>query len=352
MWQRIRFFFGSAALLFLLSAQSQAAISYLNSLDNWAHSCQALTKKPNKHWHHHKRLHQNWIDACASWAKSPPKSESAARDFLRLHFIKTYKINEKTLITGYYAPIIHACWIRQPQCSAPVYGLPAKPYRHLSRLELNQLNPIRLPVLAWVDPIERYFLQIQGSGVLHFNSGESVHLGYAGKNNQPYTSIGRYLNQQKRIKKSELNLKGIQAYLRAHPSQRQAVFEKNKSFVFFKAKKNASVIGKLGVPLAGRLSAAVDNRFIPLGSLIEVKTTDPFKHQHWEMLLTAQDTGGAIRGAHHIDVYMGKGEKAKKWAGNMHQQGQLIYYIPIPHGGAILPKSITKELIRPVRIHS
>jgi membrane-bound lytic murein transglycosylase A len=225
--------------------------------------------------------------------------------------------------------VFHACWQRQPYCDVPLFGLPKQKHlQRLSRHEINRLTPYQLPIIAWTNRIDRYFLQVQGSGELVFNSGDRLHIGYAGKNHRPYTSIGRYLYLSKKVQKHQLNMPGILHYLATHPNQQQAIFEHNASFVFFKAKQSDAVIGLMGVELKKELSAAVDNHWIPLGALIEVHMTNPLTHKPLSMLLTAQDTGSAIRGRHHIDVYMGKGKAAGKIAGSMKQSGKITYYTP------------------------
>jgi membrane-bound lytic murein transglycosylase A len=304
------------------------SINYLSSLKHWSNSCQQLKKRPNKNWHYHRLLHERWLAVCNKWDETSVDTETEAEAFFRQNFNKHYDVRDNVLITGYYAPIIHACWMKQPGCDAPLYGLPRKNMQHLSRAKINQSSPELFPILAWTSRMDRFFLQVQGSGELVFNSGDHLHLGYAGKNHRAYTSIGRYLYQHDLISKEELSMKGIKNYLITHPTQQQPVFEKNASFVFFKAKPSQKVAGKLGAELKAELSAAVDNNWIPLGSMIEVETTDPFQHKKWNLLLTAQDTGGAINGIRHIDIYMGKGQAAGHWAGNMHQGGHITYYTP------------------------
>ena len=314
---------------FALSNQIQTKqVNYLKSLQHWSYSCTQLKSKPKKIWHYHSLLHNQWGHVCKQWSQAQISSETKAKAFFQQHFQKRYEVKDNVLITGYYAPVMHACWMKQPGCEVPIYGLPKRRLQHLSRKQINQHNRHSFPILAWTSRVDRFFLQVQGSGELIFNSGDYIRLGYAGKNQLPYSSIGKYLIRNKLIERKDLNMQGIRHYLKTHPKKQRALFEHNAAFIFFKVKTNNAVVGKLGAALKANLSAAVDNKWIPLGSLIEVKTTDPFNHKHWNMLLTAQDTGGAIRGRRHIDIYMGKGKQAGHWAGNMHQSGHLTYYIP------------------------
>lgn len=318
-------------LFFLMLLQVCAladSVSYLQSLNHWSKSCKLLQNKNTHGMHYQHLLRNRWRRVCHQWSLTQPKTERAAKHFLNHHFHPYLPVQKNTLITGYYAPIFHACWMRQPGCETPILGLPRQPFRTLTRSQINHHNPHQFPIIAWMGRVDRYFLQVQGSGELYFNSGDHLDIGYASKNHLPYTSIGRYLIEHHRIERKDLNMSGIKHYLRTHPDRQESLFEQNHSFVFFKIQHSHRVTGKLGTELKSQLSAAVDNRWVPLGTLIKVSTTDPFHHRKWHLLLTAEDTGGAIRGRHHIDVYMGKGMQAGHWAGNMSQSGQLIFYVP------------------------
>jgi membrane-bound lytic murein transglycosylase A len=310
-------------------ATPSSVVHYLDSINHWSRSCVQLESKGSKTWHDHTLLRKRWQKVCLKWIEEKNKTELTARIFFETNFSKHYQIGQDVLITGYYAPIIHACWQKQPSCEVPILGLPKNEnLQKLGRQEINQLGPTGFPILAWTNRIDRFFLQIQGSGELIFNSGDHLRLGYAGKNHLPYTSIGNYLLDNQLINREQLSMPGIRNYLEKHPKQQQSIFEQDAAFVFFKPQKNHLVIGNLGVELKSRLSAAVDNQWIPLGSIIAVTTTDPFDHKPWNLLLTAEDTGGAIHGKNHIDIYMGQGVQAGLWAGNMKQTGEITYYLP------------------------
>lgn len=292
--------------------------STLNTLTHWSHSCEQLVKdNPSL-----------WKQVCQLWQKHPAKTENDAAQFFKLHFKPTWQTTGNTLITGYYAPVIKACRKRSKRCDSPIVDLPDEKTQALSRQQINHLNPHKLPVLAWTSRSDRFFLQIQGSGVLLFEDGSQLHVGYAGKNEYPYSSIGHYLDKHALISKSDLNMPGIKHYLQQHYKQQQDLLEHNQSFVFFKKQKEQGVIGNLGVTLKKELSAAVDKSKIPLGAILTIDTTDPFEFKPWQLMLVAQDTGSAINGRYHVDVYMGSGKKAGDWAGQMHQNGKIIYYLP------------------------
>ncbi len=308
---------------------ASAEIDYLTSLCHWAQSCRQLQAKGKHHSYHHPTEPSPWKLVCIEWKKARIRTEDQAKAFFEQNFQKSFQVKDETLITGYYAPTFHACWQQQPYCEVPILGWPdQKKLRQLSRREINGLSSDDFPIIAWTSRVDRYFLQIQGSGKLLFNSGDEVYVGYAGKNGLPYASIGQYLYESKQLQKHDLDMPGILHYLNTHLTLQQSIFEKNASFVFFKIKPTPEVIGLLGSQLHKELSAAVDTQSIPLGSLIKVHTTNPITHKTWDMLLTAEDTGSAIRGRHHIDVYMGEGEEAGKLAGAMKQGGQITYYLP------------------------
>ena len=195
--------------------------------------------------------------------------------------------------------------------------------------------------LAWVaDAVELFFLQVQGSGLVEFSSGERVRLGFADQNGHPYRSLGRYLVDRGDLKLEQASMQGIKAWAAANPDKLQKALDSNPSYVFFRElppPKGAmdGPPGALGVPLTPGYSIAVDPRYIPLGAPVFLATTYPMSNQPLERLLMAQDTGGAIRGAVRADFFWGTGEEAGAQAGRMRQQGRMWLLWP---RGETLPK--------------
>lgn len=187
------------------------------------------------------------------------------------------------------------------------------------------------PVLAWVaDPVELFFLQIQGAGRIRFDDGSALRVGVGDTNGLPYRSIGTWLAQNGEMPLSSASMSGIQSWVRAHPDRQQALFNVNPRYVFFRAQPegNDGPVGSLGVPLTGGYSIAVDPHYIPLGTPVYLSTTLPMTQQPLTRLVNAQDTGSAIRGALRADFFWGYGDEAGANAGRMKQRGSLWLLLP------------------------
>ncbi len=288
------------------------------------------------------------------------RGEAEARAFFESRFTP-YRIlapdgSDSGLITGYYEPVLKgrreaAAGFRHPIYAVPddlivvdlgethpelrnlrlrgrVQGKRLVPY--YSRSEIDVPRPT-LPArpLAWVaDAIELFFLQIQGSGLIEFPSGERVRVGYADQNGHPYRSLGRVLIDRGDLKQDQASMQGIKAWAAAHPEKLQDALNSNPSYVFFRELPPPTgpldgPPGALGVPLTPGYSAAVDPRYVPLGAPVFLATTYPLSNQPLERLVMAQDTGGAIRGAVRADFFWGTGEDAGAQAGRMRQQGKM-----------------------------
>lgn len=259
-------------------------------------------------------------------------------------------------MTGYYEPVLAGSRTRNDRFRHPVHGAPedlvtvdlsavAPETRHLrlrGRLEGRRLVPywtraeidarggqLRAPVLAWVeDPVELFFLQIQGSGQVELEDGGRrvgrIRLGYADQNGHPYRSLGRYLVDRGELPLEKASMQGIMAWASANPARLQDALNFNASYVFFRElPANGGPIGALGAPLTAGRSLAVDPRHIPLGAPVFLATTFPLSERPLERLMVAQDTGGAIRGAVRGDFFWGSGEAAGQQAGRMRQKGRF-----------------------------
>jgi len=206
-----------------------------------------------------------------------------------------------------------------------------------------------LPALAgkelfWVDdPVDLFFLQIQGSGRVQLPTGELVRVGYADQNGQPYKSIGRYLVEQGELKLEQASMQGIKAWGAANPAKLDALLKQNPSYVFFRelpmsesgqgsttdaAITTGGPVGALGVALTPERSIAVDPRYIPPGAPVFLATTWPGSAQALARLVMAQDSGGAIRGAVRADYFWGFGDAAGAQAGRMRQSARMWVLLP------------------------
>ena len=306
--------------------------------------------------------------ACDNVLAAPPVDEGAARKFIEESFsawaVVSAEGTAEGLITGYYEPVLPGNRTRTDRFRHPVFGVPEdlvavdlesvnpelKGLRLRGRLEGNRLVPywsrgeiedrtaLRAPVLAWVeDPVELFFLQIQGSGQIDLAQGERLRLGYADQNGHPFRSMGRYLIQRGELSLEQASMQGIKAWAAANPRKLREALDSNPSYVFFREMPvgQDGPIGTLGAPLTAGHSVAVDPRYVPLGAPVFLATTLPLSTQPLHRLMAAQDTGGAIRGAARADFFWGTGNEAGTLAGRMRQQGRM--WILWPRGEA-LPK--------------
>ncbi len=286
----------------------------------------------------------------------PPGDEAAARRFFESEFtpyaVVSSESGDSGLITGYYEPIIDGSRTQTALHRHPIFGVPddlvvvdlgtvspeTRGLRLRGRLEGRRLVPywsrgeidarggaLAAPVIAWsADPVELFFLQIQGSGQVQLENGGVIRVGYADQNGHPYRSLGRHLVERGELLLEQASMQGIKAWAAANPAKLQEALSQNPSYVFFRELPTTDgPIGALSVPLHAERSLAVDRRFIPLGAPVYLATTFPLSEQPLERLMAAHDTGGAIRGVVRGDFFWGTGPDAGAQAGRMRQQGRL-----------------------------
>ena len=203
-----------------------------------------------------------------------------------------------------------------------------------SRAEIARA-PLAGKELLWVnDPVEAFFLEVQGSGRVQLESGETVRVAYGDQNGHPYKAIGRWFVEQGIMTADQVSAQSIRAWLAANPERRQELFNVNPSYIFFREEKvtdpNVGPRGSLNVPLTPGRSVAIDRTILPLGAPIYLSTTYPKDGAPLQRLVMAQDTGGAIRGAVRADFFYGFGPEALENAGLMKQPGQLWVLLPKP----------------------
>jgi len=326
-------------------------------------SCRGLAGKPQ--W-------PAWRQACeaakAVDAKSGAASTASIRRFFETQFQPYVAVNpdgnRDGLVTGYYEPLLAGARARGEEARFPLHGVPKdlltielgdvipelKGKRVRGRLVGNKVVPYYSradivdhakgtpPVLLWVDdPIELFFLQIQGSGRVKLPSGDMVRVGYADQNGHPYQSIGRVLIERGELLASEASMQGIQAWARANPAKLDELLNSNPSYVFFRElsprlSPEEGPLGALGVPLLAERTIAIDPRAIPLGAPVFLATTRPNSEVPLRRLMMAQDTGGAIKGVVRADFFWGFGAEAGAQAGRMKQAGQM--WVLLPPGAA------------------
>ena len=234
------------------------------------------------------------------------------------------------LVTGYYEPLVQGSRTRTSSRQVPLYRKPAKALlaRKLTRAQIENSGMLAGTELVWLDdPIEAFFLQIQGSGRIMLREGGSMRVGYAADNGLRYRAIGRVLIERGAIPAPEISAQTIRNWLRANPEQALEVMQQNPRYVFFRELRgiatDAGPLGSLGVSLTAGRSVAIDRSRIAPGSILFLDTSDPIRGAPLRRVVIAQDTGGAIVGPIRVDLFWGSGEKAGEAAGQMKQDGRL-----------------------------
>lgn len=297
---------------------------------------------------------------CYQASLQPAGNDKAAQKFFEA-FYQPYAIinheNSEGLFTGYYEAELHGSWHRHGLYQTPLYerpddlitvdpklfrsAWPEEKHPLVGRVSHHQLIPYdtrvditrgslkkRAKVLLWVNnPIDAYFLAIQGSGRVHMTDGSILHIGYDGSNGHAYTAIGHILRESGELTKP-VTMQSIRVWLQAHPKKADTLMNLNKSYVFFKKLKTIQPLGAEGIPLTPKRSLAVDTQYIPLGTPLWLDTTTGYGAP-LQLLVIAQDVGGAIKGPLRGDYFWGYGSEAEDEAGRMQSIG--TYYILLPN---------------------
>ncbi|MBI3716395.1 MAG: murein transglycosylase A [Betaproteobacteria bacterium] len=319
------------------------------ALAAFVQSCAVLASRPE------------WREVCAEAARVQAQGTPAAT-FFTDRFEPFQVVNrddsDSGTITGYYEPLLHGSRVRTGKYKYPLYAAPQdlitvdlgdvypdlKNRRLRGRLVGNKLVPywdrgdiershelLRGLEIVWIDnPVEVFFLHIQGSGQVLLPGGSRIRIGYADQNGHPFRSVAGMLIRRGELRAEQTTLDGMKTWARKHPAKVSAYLDANPSYVFFKELPNelSGPIGTLGVPLAAERSLAVDARVIPLGVPVYLATTYPGSPRDLQRLMVAQDTGGAIFGGVRADFYWGFGDAAGAEAGRMKQAGRMWVLLP------------------------
>jgi membrane-bound lytic murein transglycosylase A len=252
----------------------------------------------------------------------------------------------RAFATGYYEPEIEGS--REPLPGyTPVYRLPADLVRctkadgttgrgrvdetgacvlYFTRAEIEDgaLNGKGLE-LAWAkDPVDLFFLEIQGSGRIRLSDGTVMRIGYAGQNGRDYVAIGRLLRDRGILPPGGANMQAIKDWIRANPEQGRALMRENLSYIFFKELTGPGPLGALNVPVTPRATVAADPNYTPLGAPVFLRLDRREANGLW----VAQDTGGAIKGPNRFDTFWGAGPEAVAIAGGMSASGEALILLP------------------------
>ena len=378
------------ALVFLLSGCDKGEnvqpqvdftpITYEN-LDGWGRdnpadavkafqrSCKKLLNRPTASMigaHEIYGTAADWRLACnAADALTDNASAGDARSFFEAWF-QPFEIvadgESQGLFTGYYEPLLHGSRTKNGSYLVPLH----LPPEDLLRIDLGKFDPdldgqsIRgringqefIPYhsrddivggalddrgleLLWVDDeIEKFFLQIQGSGQVELDDGTVIRVGYADQNGLPYRAIGRDLIEIGALTPETVSLQSIRKWLQDNPKRAREIMSRNKSYIFFRENTELDPadgpLGAQNVPLTAGRSLAVDPRHIPLGAPLWLDTTAPWPdgERPLRRVMIAQDTGGAIKGAVRGDVFWGASEQAEEIAGHMKSKGRFFVFVP------------------------
>ena len=267
---------------------------------------------------------ENWKNKCRSIKNH--SGNYSLKKFITENFdIK--KLNDTPgLLTGYYEPLINVSYSKNHNFKFPILKQNKK-YHKQTRAFIEKNYSLKDVILWTDDPINLFFLQIQGSGIGEFQNKDRVKIGYAGNNGLKYTSIGKILIKKKYIKSKDINLFSIKDWLKKNPQLSKEIMNKNQRYIFFKKSNERiqdHVSGALGIPLKPDFSTAVDKNIYPLGLPFIIE----FYKDSSILPAVSMDTGAAIIGPNRADLFLGRGEIAEQKAGKLKKKIFLYTLIP------------------------
>lgn len=286
----------------------------------------------------------DWKSICAA-----ASGISDARAFFELLF-RPVLIEEKDkapLFTGYFEPELDGSRHQTDRFRYPVYRMPrearnASGWLTRREIETSEAMLNRGLEIAWVDdPVELFFLQIQGSGRIRLKNGNFMRVGYGGNNGHPYRSVGAEMVRRGIYEPHQVSAQVIKNWVRRNPQRGQELLRHNNSYVFFREVSQVPAdkgpLGAMNRSITKLRSVAVDRRFTPLGAPVWVEKDgkNPLRR-----LMIAQDTGSAIKGAQRADIFYGTGDAAGREAGRLRDPGRMIVLLPIQRAYAMLPETM------------
>ena len=283
----------------------------------------------------------DWQPVCAV-AADVPQDDASARSFFELFFKPVVVGNPPALFTGYFEPELDGSPVRTGRFQYPIYRRPPElregmVYHSRSAIEGGAIAGRGLE-LAWLDdPVDVYFLQVQGSGRIRMTDGSVMRVGYAGANGHAYRSVGQEMIRRGTHTLDQVSAQEIAAHVRAEPTAGRALLDTNPSYVFFRKigtlDPKDGPIGAMGRSITTLRSVAIDPRYTLLGApvWIEKDGRDPIRR-----LMVAQDTGGAIKGMQRADIFYGTGAGAGNAAGTIKDGGRMVLLVPIDRAFAML----------------
>ncbi|MBW2567982.1 MAG: MltA domain-containing protein [Deltaproteobacteria bacterium] len=272
----------------------------------------------------------------------------------------------QVLFTGYYEPILQGSLRKSNEYSFPIYARPDDlitvdlslfssrfkgekiigryfnhafvPYHERNEIDYEDSLKEKTEIIAWVnDPVDLFFLQIQGSGKICLDNGQTINVHYHATNGRPYRSIGKLLIENEKIPRSQMSMQKIRSYLNDNPEELKTILNYNPSYIFFKIEKEGP-LGCLNVKLTPGRSIALDRRISPEGALAFIETEKPLINgsgqihvwTKFKRFVLNHDTGGAIKGPGRADLFYGNGLNAEIAAGHMKHFGELYFLVLKP----------------------
>ena len=311
------------------------------------------------------------LETLKEYLKTNP-SEKELNRFLASRYLVYESVGNEAgqvLFTGYYEPTYEGSLVQTDEYTIPIYSKPEdlleidlaafsdkyKGHRRLkarvnktdkrvvpyySRAQINAIEDfhLRSEPVAWLkNRVDRFFLEIQGSGRVKLDTDEEIQVHYASSNGNAYTSVGRYLIAKEEIAKEDMSMQAIRKWLEQHPERVDEVLHQNKSFVFFQRQTDGPK-GSIGVKVTPMRSIATDYRIFPRGALCFIQTRLPDQEalqplKEWptaSLFVMNQDTGGAIRGPARADLFCGNGVYAEFTAGHKNVYGKMYFLVLKP----------------------
>ena len=357
---------------------SQIEVVDWRDIDGWANddheaafaallpSCRALVNSA-KSTHDERPMYPALVEVCRRALAVVPLDGPGARGFFEENFrpVRISKLGEKDgFLTGYYEPIVDGSRVPTQEYTTPIYRRPADlivsgrpnkdgsfpnkarvmrqigkrkfvPYYERAEIENGVFDGRQLEI-CWVkDPIDAFFIQIQGSARIRLEDGAVLRINYDAHNGHPYTPIGRILIERKILTKDEVSMERLRQWMNANPDEGREVRRKNKSFVFFRITQLADheeATGAQGVPLTAGRSIAVDKALHVYGTPFFIEADLPIASAQsttkFRRLMMAQDTGSAIVGPARADIYFGAGEEAARFASGIKHNARFTMLIP------------------------
>ena len=334
-------------------------------------------------------------EACRRAVAAKPKDAQEAREFFEQSFkpVRVTPLGESAgFLTGYYEPIVDGSLEPTEEFAHPLYRRPAgllKGGRMLkaasfarktakaaangkkarrggkwlvtfydrAAIEDGVLNGRNLEICYLKDPIDSFFIHIQGSARVRLHNGKMLRVNYEAQNGHPYTAVGKFLIDRKIVTREEMSMDRIRQWMLANPEEGRELRRLNKSYVFFRETglaDNEEAVGAQGVSLTPGRSIAVDRHLHVYGTPFFIQAELPIESDQpttrFRRLMVAQDTGGAIVGPARADIYLGAGEQAGLISGRFKHPGQFVMLFPNEIDPFVAIRAIPLPKPRPANI--